>query len=415
MRSIRLALTGVTISAVFAVTLSLAGSACGQEKVIHTFNNANGFDPIAGMIIDDSGNLYGSTFYGGKFGAGAAFKLTPKDSGWAETVLYSFNQIGTGGFWPNAKMIFDSHGNLYGTTFLGGEFGAGEVFELIPTPTGSWGLNTLHSFGSGGDGTFPHGGLLLDEEGNLYGTTAGGGANSDGMVYELTPNGDGSYGETVLHSFSGADGANPYSGLVMVGGKLYGTTYSGGSSSACTDGCGTVFAVSPSGSGGWSETVAHSFNNDDGANPDGGLIVDASGNLYGAASQGALGNFGVIFELTPANGGWEEVTLHNFNFQGGDGVYPIAPLTFDASGNLYGATEEGGTYDSGAVYELTPTAGGGWSERVVYSFTVGLGVTNHPAPGIVFDDDGNLYGTTLSGGYFGGCLGGCGGVFEITP
>ena len=152
--------------------------------------------------------------------------------------------------------------------------------------------------------------------------------------------------------------------------------------------------------------MVHSFNNEDGANPDGGLIRDSSGNLYGAASQGNAGNLGAIFELTPAaDGGWQEVTLHTFN-QSGDGVYPLGPLTFDASGNLYGASEEGGTNNTGAVYELTPTASCDWSEKVVYSFAIGDNVTNHPGPGIVFDKAGNLYGTTLSGGDPGGALGG---------
>jgi uncharacterized repeat protein (TIGR03803 family) len=171
--------------------------------------------------------------------------------------------------------------------------------------------------------------------------------------------------------------------------------------------------VTPAGDGSWVESVVHSFNNVDGANPDGGLVRDSSGNLYGAASQGNSGNLGAIFELTPAaGGGWQEFTLHTFD-QAGDGRYPLGPLTFDASGNLYGATEEGGANKAGAVYELTPT-GGSWSEQVVYSFINGVNTPNHPGPGIVFDTAGNLYGTTLSGGDP-TCLGGCGAIFEVTP
>jgi uncharacterized repeat protein (TIGR03803 family) len=413
MRSIRRSFAR-TIFAVIAVTLSVAGTAFSQGTVIHWFNNNNGYDPISGMIIDASGNLYGSTFYGGINGAGTIFKLTPKDGSWVETLLYSFNSVGTDGFWPNARLTIDSKGNLYGTTFFGGTFGLGIVFELMPNAGGTWTFKTLHSFGQSGDGSYPHGGLTVDAKGNLYGTAAGGGSDKDGIAYELISNGHGSFTEKILHSFSGADGANPYSSLVLVSGSLYGTTYSGGSSSACTDGCGTVFALSPAGDGSWVESVVHSFNNEDGANPDGGLIRDSSGNLYGAASQGNSGNLGAIFELTPAaDGGWQEVTLHTFN-QAGDGVYPLGPLTFDASGNLYGASEEGGTNNTGAVYELTPTVGGDWSEKVVYSFANGANVTNHPGPGIVFDKAGNLYGTTLSGGDP-ICLGGCGGIFKVTP
>jgi uncharacterized repeat protein (TIGR03803 family) len=413
MRSIRLSFAG-TILAVIAVTLSVAGSTFGQETVIHRFNSNNGFDPIGGMIIDASGNLYGTTFYGGINGGGTIFKLTPKGGGWAETQLYSFNENGTGGFFPDARLTVDSQGNLYGTTFFGGSFGFGIVFELTPNADGSRTYKTLHSFGQSGDGTYPHGGLMVGAEGDLYGTTAAGGSDKDGIVYELIPNGHGGFAEKILHSFSGADGANPYSSLVEVSGSLYGTTYAGGSSSACTNGCGTVFALTPAGDGGWVESVVHSFNDEDGANPDGGLIRDSSGNLYGAASQGNSGNLGAIFELTPAaGGGWQELTLHTFD-QAGDGVYPLMPLTFDASGNLYGASEEGGTNNAGSVYELTPTVGGGWSEKVVYSFANGVNVTNHPGPGIVFDKAGNLYGGTLAGGDP-ICFGGCGAIFEVTP
>ncbi|MGA2746318.1 MAG: choice-of-anchor tandem repeat GloVer-containing protein [Candidatus Sulfotelmatobacter sp.] len=414
MRSIRLSFAG-TIFAVIAITLSMAASAFAQETVIRWFNNNDGYDPIAGMIIDASGNLYGSTFYGGTYGAGNIFKLAPKGGTWVETQLYSFNDVGTDGFWPNAKLTVDSQGNFYGTTFLGGAFGAGIVFELMPNADGSWTCKTLHSFGQSGDGSFPHGGLLVGAKGELYGTAAGGGSDKDGIVYELIPNGDGGFAEKILHSFSGgADGANPYSSLVSVSGSLYGTTYSGGGSSACIDGCGTVFAVTPAGDGSWVESVVHSFNNVDGANPDGGLIRDSSGNLYGAASQGNSGNFGAIFELTPAaDGGWQELTLHTFD-QAGDGVYPLGPLTFDASGNLYGASEEGGAHKAGSVYELTPTAGGAWSEQVVYSFVNGVNTPNHPGPGIVFDNAGNLYGEALAGGDP-TCLGGCGAIFEVTP
>ena len=414
MRSIRLSFAG-TIFAVIAVTLSVAGSAFAQETVIRWFNNNDGYDPIAGMVIDASGNLYGSTFYGGVYGAGNIFKLAPKDGTWVETELYSFNNVGTDPFWPNATLTVDPQGNFYGTTYLGGAFGTGIVFELMPNADGSWTFKTLHSFGQTGDGRFPHGGLLVGSKGELYGTAAGGGSDKDGIVYELIPNGHGGFAEKILYSFSGgADGANPYSGLVSVSGSLYGTTYSGGGSSACTDGCGTVFAVTPAGDGSWVESVVHSFNNVDGANLDGSLIRDSSGNLYGAASNGNSGNFGAIFELTPAaGGGWQELTLHTFD-QAGDGVYPIAPLTFDASGNLYGATEEGGAHKAGSVYELTPTVGGDWSEQVVYSFINGVNTPNHPGPGIVFDKAGNLYGEALAGGDP-TCLGGCGAIFEVTP
>jgi uncharacterized repeat protein (TIGR03803 family) len=403
--------------AVLAVTLFVIGAcACmsAQETVLYTFNNKDGSEPLSGLISDASGNLYGTTFYGGANGVGAVFELTPKASGWTETVLYSFNGIGVDGFFANSRLLFDASGNLYGTTFWGGDFGVGIVYQLSPAAGGGWTEKTIHSFDpNGGDGTYPHGGLIMDGLGNLYGTTANGGAAGDGTVYELTPAGDGNWTETVLHSFSGADGANSYAELVLDGwGNLYGTTASGGSSSACFDGCGTVFELSPSAGGGWTEQVLHSFNNTDGANPGQGLIFDKSGNLYGTAG-GSTGT-GPVFQLTKtANGDWRERILHSFT-AAGDASNP-STLIFDAEGNLYGPGATGGAHNQGAIFELRRGAGGQWNEKLLYSFSVANGNGADPAPGLMLDAAGNLYGTTLMGGEPSQCFNGCGIVFKITP
>jgi uncharacterized repeat protein (TIGR03803 family) len=416
MRSKRLLVGGMSIVAVLVVTLFVTGSASAQEPVLHSFNYNDGDEPIAGVILDASGNLYGTTFYGGAFGNGTVFRLTPDAGGWRDTVLYSFNGDGGGGFWANTRLIFDGAGNLYGTTFFGGAFGTGTVFELSPAEDGTWSERTLHSFAShGGDGAYPHAGLTLDSSGNLYGTTSSGGAGY-GTVFELTPASGGTWTETVLLSFSAGGGANPYSSLVLdASGNLYGTTASGGKSSACRDGCGTVFELSAHEH--WAEKVIHTFDNTDGANPYGGLIFDGSGNLYGTTSQGAEGNFGTVFELSPAPGGWRLKTLHNFNSNGTDGYNSSATLIFDTAGNLYGTTLSGGAHGQGTVFELSPPAGGNWTEKILSSFGSAGRNGYDPTPGLVLDSDGNLYGTTVSGG--GGtnpnCINGCGTVYQITP
>jgi uncharacterized repeat protein (TIGR03803 family) len=395
----------------------MCASVSAQETVLLNFSYNNGNEPIAGLIIDASGNLYGTTFYGGSYGNGTIFELTPRADGWAETVLYNFSGHGADGFWPNSRLVFDASGNLYGTTFFGGDFQVGTVFELSPGANGVWSEKTIHSFNpKNKDGSYPHAGLIVDASGNLYGTAAGGGHIGDGIVFELSPAGDGDFTEKVLHSFAGNDGAGPYSSLIFDAfGDLYGTTSYGGTSTACANGCGTVFELIPTTGGNWMEK-AFSFNNTNGANPYGGLIIDASGNLYGATSQGASGNFGAVFELTPVHPGWTEQILHIFSPHLGDGMNPWAPLIFDAAGNLYGTTGSGGAYGGGTVYELTPSTGGPWSEKVLYSFNSEGGAAHDPVPGVVLDAAGNLYGAALSGGdNFSSCYGGCGAVFEITP
>jgi uncharacterized repeat protein (TIGR03803 family) len=406
---------------IFSLTLFvMCAYVSAQETVLLNFSYNNGDEPIAGLIMDAAGNLYGTTFYGGAYGNGTIFELTPHAGVWAETVLYSFTGASSAGFWPNSRLVFDASGNLYGTTFFGGQFQVGTVFELSPAAGGSWTETTIHDFNPKNlDGSYPHAGLIVDASGNLYGTAAGGGHDGDGIVFELSPSAGGDFTEKILRSFSGSsggDGANPYSSLVFdASGNLYGTTAYGGTSAACNGGCGTVFELIPTKAGNWMEKTL-SFRNTDGANPYGGLILDASGNLYGATSQGASGNFGAIFELTPAGNGWTESILHTFSPHLGDGMNPQAPLIFDAAGNLYGTTESGGASGGGTAYELTPTGEGDWTKKILDSFSSAGGAAHSPAPGVTIDSFGNLYGAAISGGdNFSSCYGGCGAVFEIAP
>src|SRR5271167_1758353 len=327
---------------------------------------------------------------------------------WSDKVLHNFNDNGTDGYYPYASLIFDAAGNLYGTTSFGGAYGYGTVFELTPTAGGGWTETVLHSFGNGTDGAEPYASLIFDAAGNLYGTTQYGGIYHVGTAFELTPTAGGGWTATVLYNFgsrsgSGTDGYWPSSLILDAAGNLYGTTQRGGTYS-----WGIAFELTPAG-GSWTETVLHSFGNGtDGLWPQARLIFGATGNLYGTTQFGGTHGVGTVFELTPtADGGWTEQVLHNFGSSGTDGAFTQAGLIFDAAGNLYGTTFEGGSYILGTVFELTPTAGGGWTETVLHSFGNGTDGA-YPYASLIFDAVGNLYGTTQHGGTYNFCSGGCG-------
>jgi uncharacterized repeat protein (TIGR03803 family) len=311
-----------------------------SESVLYNFPGfpGDGAAPLAGLIADAAGNLYGTTFSGGANGFGAIFRLTPADG---ESLLYSFAGAPGDGANPLAGLITDTAGNLYGTTEQGGGDGFGTVFKL--TPEG--GESLLQSFaGFPGDGAAPLAGMIADTAGNLYGTTFSGGASGLGTVFKLTPEG----AESVLYSFGGGDGALPRAGLILdTAGNLYGSTFSGGAS-----GFGTVFKLTPTGS----ESILHSFAGapGDGAFPYAGLIADAAGNLYGTTAQGGANGLGTVFKLTPMG---NESVLHSFAGAPGDGANPFAGLIADAAGNLYGTTYYGGANDAGTVFEFAVFAG----------------------------------------------------------
>jgi uncharacterized repeat protein (TIGR03803 family) len=426
-------------------TLTPGAWAQGHYKILHTFKGigSGGLFPESGLIMDQAGNLYGTTANGGgshncgNLGCGTVFELTPGANGkWTEKVLHGFT--GNDGEWPEASLIFDQAGNLYGTTYGGGAHGAGTVFQLTPNSDGTWTENVLHAFCSSfiqnqcADGSTLLDGLTFDQAGNLYGTTAGGGQSCRGStqgcgtVFEMTRNSDGTWTEQVLYSFcrqSGCrDGRDPESSGVTFdqAGNLYGTTRLGGNIQ-CEFGCGVAFRLSPNADGSWTEKVLHVFCSrgacPDGAEPDAKLILDEQGNLFSTTILGGNGacGCGVAFELTPnASGSWEEKVLHSFDSRGGsDGKYPGAPLTFDQAGNLYGTTVGGGFAgcDSGCgtVFKLTPNSTGGWHETILHAFQDHPGA--RPGAGVIFDALGNLYGTTIqsqSDKTFGS-------VFEITP
>jgi len=357
----------IGILAIVVATLTMAsGAAASTFKVLHTFSWANG--PEGSLVFDTAGNLYGATVVGGAYGNGVVYRLAPNSNGsWTVSILYSFKG-GTDGANPSGGLTFDAVGNLYGTTPYGGGGGicggCGIVFKLAPHPDGTWTESVLHRF-SGADGTYPFAGLTLDAAGNLYGTTVSGGGCSFrglvtcGVVYKLAPNPDGSWTESVLHSFSGPDGVAPASGVTLdASGNLYGTTDWGG---GCVHelGCGVVYKLAPSLDGSWTESVLHSFSGTDGAYPFAGLTLDAAGNLYGTTADG-------------------------------------------------GACSLGGVFGCGVVFRLAPNPDGSWTESVLHSFHGTDG--DAPHYGLTFDEAGNLYGTTAYGGSFG-----YGVVFKLTP
>jgi uncharacterized repeat protein (TIGR03803 family) len=304
---------------------------------------------------------------------------------------------------PEGSLVIDASSNLYGTTSGSGlacQYGCGTVFELSPTSTG-WKETVLHNF-NGDDGDTPLGGVVLDAAGNLYGTTEkGGGGCGCGTVFELSPGSKG-WTEQVLYGFAGgSDGANPAAGVTMdASGDLYGTTFEGGSSS-CTfyRGCGTVYELSPT-SHGWTERVLYRFPSGPGgeAQTAGNVVFDASGNLYGTTWKGGKSACGTVFELTPSSGGkWTESTIYQFTC-GGDGADPGAGVTLDAAGNIYGNAELGGVGDNGTIFKLTPLSGGDWTFSVLHAFT-GHRDGSEPSAGMVLDATGtHLFGVTFTGG-----------------
>jgi uncharacterized repeat protein (TIGR03803 family) len=424
----RTRLRAVSIALALAIVLVavVVATPSAQAQTFRTlYNFTGGSDgglPIAGLILDAANNLYGTTGSGGTgscknkglgVGCGTVFKV---DKTGKETVLYSFPGTGKRGANPFAGVLRDAKGNLYGTTFNGGSTGCnkpkgcGVVFKVAKS-----GKETvLHSFNGGTDGAFANG-ILRDPKGNFYGTTGWGGSSQCnegngqgcGTVFELDTTGT----ESVLYSFTGAggDGAIPSAGLVRdAKGNLYGTTEHGGNS-GCDDGngdgCGTVFKLDTTGK----ESVLYSFTGGaDGANPYAGLVLDASGNLYGTTYGGGASGYGTVFKVDTKN---NETVLYSFG-GGTFGSNPYAGLVIDKKGNLYGTTFSGGASGYGTVFKVDKTG----NETVLHSFANSDGA--NPGYGyLVRDTAGNLYGTTLQGGTSGtGCLGGgCGTVFKLTP
>jgi uncharacterized repeat protein (TIGR03803 family) len=385
------------------LSLFVPSAHAGQLRVLYPFcsqaNCSDGAVPHAGLMSDASGNLYGTTISGGAHGSGTVFKLAPDGT---ETVLYSFcaQPDCADGAAPYFGVVMDPSGNLYGTTACGGTgCGHGTVFRLAPGGTET----VLHAFTGGSDGADPNG-LIIDASGTLYGTTelgagTGCGGAGCGTVFKVAPDGT----ETVLYSFCARrnciDGASPFSGLILKAGKLYGTTTAGGKF-----GYGTVFRLSTNNK----ETVLYAFcpiDCADGASPYGGLIVDKSGNLYGTTTNGGGHGGGTVFRLAPDG---SESVLYDFCSQANcaDGANPFSALVRDRVGNLYGTTQSGGTGSGpdcagcGTVFRLAPNG----TQTVLHSFCSQQNCSDGGSflagmAGLLWDaSTGKLYGATPQGG-----------------
>jgi hypothetical protein len=433
-RSISFAFLTILVTAIEAPHLS----AQNTYTIVHTFTVAKG--PDGALTQDGAGNLYGITQGYSSEGCtpvcgSSVWRLSNSSGRWTPALLHSFSGSFSDpdGAAAEGGVTLDAAGNLYGVTPFGGtacseagsggeNVGCGVVFKLTHNSNGSFTYSVLHHFDVS-DGFAPTGPLVFDKAGNLYGVTNFGGSstacggNGCGVVYKLTPSSSGPWTETVIHTFGGPDGSDPSGSLTFdAGGNLYGAAISGAGSGCSAMGCGAIFELTPNSDQTWTESILYSFTGaDDGSNPKGGLVFDAQGNLYGAAGGGA-GNQGVIFQLMPnSSAPWTENVIYSFPGTTTGSRLPNggAPngVTFDASGNLYGTTFDGGTgYDycssgCGLVFKLTSESGS-WNFAVVHAF---LDYGALPESQIFVDPAGHLFGTTILGNKNYGI------VFEITP
>lgn len=410
---------GIAVTLLPAVNLRAAA----HERVLHRFTGGtDGAFPSSSLLRSASGHLYGTASGGGNAnactgnnppGCGVVFELAPSANGkWQQSVLYAFHG-GTDGSYPGGDLVFDSAGNIYGTTAGGGTNGYGTVFELSCNRDGSWAETVLYSFHAGSDGAEPIG-LTIDASGHLYGSTTGVGAYYE-TVYELSPPQakGGTWTEATLYTNHSFTRLNP--GLVFDGkGNLYGSwqqLYD------CHAGCGAVFELKRVGKR-WQERDLYDFLGGGNGGQPNGVILDDRGRVYGTGGVGG-NDFGIAFELKRSGGQWTEVMLYNFCSLNNcaDGASPGSPLLLDSAGNLYGTTEGGGTgrkgfcYFCGVVFKLAHT-NTGWTETVLHSFK-GEPDGSSPVEGLALDGNGNLFGTTLEGGT--GANGGYGTVFELLP
>ncbi len=417
------------VGLVVAFLLPVAARAAAHEKVLYRFGGGtDGAFPSSNLLLDTAGNLFGTSSRGGRTkdctgsvpGCGVVFELAFSGNGkWQERVLYAFKG-GKDGLEPSGNLVVDVVGNIYGTTYGGGTGtvctaipGCGTVFELSPNGDGSWRETVLYSFQDGSDGALPVG-LTIDAFGNLYGAAITGGTEF-GTVFELSPAAykGGAWKEKTLYSFQAFE-IQPNSGLVFdTKGNLYGSWFQ---LYSCYPGCGVVFELKKTGKS-WQETDLYDFQGGgNGGEPMAGVILDGKGNLYGTGAEGG-NNWGIAFELKRAGNQWTEVILHNFCSHNNcaDGAAPRGPLVFDNAGDLYGTTEGGGggcTFPGcGVVFKLAATKTG-WKETVLHTFR-GEPDGSSPIQGLTLDGKGNLFGTTEAGGK--GANSGYGTVFEVTP
>jgi len=396
-------LKGLAVSVVLGLMFTPSQSAVAQTlTTLYTFCSlpgcADGYAPTAGVIRDGSGNLYGTTSLGGESNGGVVFELSPNgEGGWNETVLHNFTGYPDGAN-PEGSLIMDANGNLYGTTQNGGTGGGyGTVFELSTSPSG-WTETVLLSFGIGGANPCgaPFYGVIMDSKGNLYGATSGTGW-CYGIVFELSLS-SGTWTEnTIASGFYGELGSPA---LVMDAERdIFGDVDNGNVDEA--------FELPSNGKGGWGNlTVIHNFTGGkDGSEARGAQVLDNAGNVYGTTVEGGTKNYGTVYRLTPGKKGWKEEILYSFK-GGKHGSAPFGGVVLDAAGNIYGTTYEGGKYGFGTVFEIEALGKNVYTQKILANFNGTDGA--YPYSSLIFDNSGNLYGTTY--GYYES-----GTVFEVTP
>ena len=406
---------------IFAIACTLGMAQAQTYSVLHNFGgNRDGSYPYDGLTMDRAGNFYGTTWEGGSNGQGLVFKLYKRNGSWIYSPLYSFRG-GNDGAKPYAGVTIGPDGNLYGTTSTGGQGapvcagGCGTVYKLSPPAnvcqhtSCPWTETVIYNFFASGVGLAgPWAGVIFDHAGNMYGTTPAGGTvhcpNSPGgcgAVYKLTPAGA-QWTFQLLYSFTGQiDGSIPYAGLVMdAAGNLYGAAYYG----VPFEGYGTIFELVNNG-GNYTERTLYAFQGgSDGGNPYSSLTFDSSGNLFGGTSSANDGMFiGVVFELSPSGNNWNYSAIASL--EGGI----VQSLTFDTAGNLYGTTLFGGAHEDGEVFKLS-NSGGVWTATDLYDFDNQNRGAFDPWSWVSIDADGNLFGTTNGGGSIGGGV-----IWQIAP
>ncbi len=408
-----------SLQIVLSITLAALAGSCPleaqTEKTLWNFTFPDGTNPTAALVFDSAGNLYGTTSMGGSadvcsLGCGVAFELTPNvDGTWAESVLHVFGP-NHDGINPNSSLVFDRMGRLLGTTPWGGSYGYGTVFQLAKSGS-AWTESLLYSFDGQQNGANPAKGIALQHSSHLYGAAATSLPPYAGMIFDLGAITTQHWYNLNPYVFSGnLDGDGPNGPLIAdAQGNLYGTTAQGGAYNY-----GTVFKLTPEG-GGWTESTLYSFQGppNDGGYSLAGLAFDNEGNLYGTTMQSegfcTIGWCGIVFKLSPnPDGTWSERVLHVFQGHFVDGEEPEAGVIVDAVGNVYGTTSGGGTHGYGTVYKLSPSPSGQYSETILWSFQSFQDGAN-PVSALIIDAAGNLYGTT------GGYSNYYGTVFEIIP
>lgn len=409
---------------------------------------SDGGFPESALVLSSTGVLYGTTASGGAYGWGTVFELIPSNGGatWTQKTLYAFTG-GNDGANPLSDLIIGKNNVLYGTTYYGGAHGYGAAFQLSQVAGGAWTEKVLYSFAGGSDGANPAAGVtLLSKNGVLYGTTYNGGTAGLGTVYELIPAVSG-WTEKVLHTFTGGvDGANPLSDLTLAAsGSLFGTTSQGGQyvvtnqpptctqTSPCTVGAaGIAFELTPTGGSVFTETLLYTFTGGtDGGSPESALIMGTNGALYGSTFWGGSANgcpigdypqgCGTVYQLLPpsGSGAWTEAVLYAFTGHSADGAHPYGNMALNTSGQLFGTTYSGGanvdtcSADSysgcGTIFSVKPKTGGGWTKSNIMALPGSPGGGN--PNGLVLAKGGNMYGSTTVGGNSGGY----GTIFLMTP